>query len=99
MNTNIKSPRVPVGVLGGSGYTGLELLRVLGGHDGVDVRFATSDSEAGHPTSIPGLAFVPVAEARLEDVEVVFLCVPHGGGGGLGGTERRARSAGRRSDH
>ena len=78
MNTNIKSPRVPVGVLGGSGYTGLELLRVLGGHDGVDVRFATSDSEAGRPTPIPGLAFVPVAEARLEDVEVVFLCVPHG---------------------
>ena len=78
MNTSIKSPRVPVGVLGGSGYTGLELLRVLRGHDGVDVRFATSDSEARHPTPIPGLAFVPVAEARLEDVEVVFLCVPHG---------------------
>jgi N-acetyl-gamma-glutamyl-phosphate reductase len=78
MNTNIKSSKVPVGVVGGSGYTGLELLRVLRGHDGVDVRFATSDSEALHPTPIPGLAFVPVAEARLEDVEVVFLCVPHG---------------------
>ena len=75
MNTNIKSPRVPVGVLGGSGYTGLELLRVLRGHDGVDVRFATSDSEALHPTPIPGLAFVPVDEARLEDVEVVFSAV------------------------
>ena len=39
--------KIPVGVLGGSGYTGLEVLRVLRGHDGVTVRFATSDSEAG----------------------------------------------------
>ena len=78
MNTDIKSPRVPVGVLGGSGYTGLELLRLLWGHDGVEVLFATSDSEAGRPTPVPGLAFVQVADASLEEVEVVFLCVPHG---------------------
>jgi N-acetyl-gamma-glutamyl-phosphate reductase len=78
MNTNMKSPLVSVGVIGGSGYTGLELLRVLRGHDGVNVQFATSDSAARRPTPIPGLAFVPVAEARLEDVELVFLCIPHG---------------------
>src|SRR5688572_24818705 len=70
--------KIPVGVLGGSGYTGLEVLRVLRGHDGVTVRFATSDSEAGRPTPVPGLAFVPVAEAPLDQVEVVFLCLPHG---------------------
>ena len=69
---------VPVGVLGASGYTGLEVLRVLRGHDGVSVRFATSDSEAGRPTPVPGLVFVPVGEARLDEVEVVFLCLPHG---------------------
>jgi N-acetyl-gamma-glutamyl-phosphate reductase len=72
------APKIPVGVLGGSGYTGLEVLRVLRGHDGVTVRFATSDSEAGRPTPVPGLAFVPVAEAPLDQVEVVFLCLPHG---------------------
>jgi N-acetyl-gamma-glutamyl-phosphate reductase len=70
--------RVAVGVLGGSGYTGLEVLRVLRGHDGVAVRFATSDSEAGRPTPVPGLRFVPVADAALDEVEVVFLCLPHG---------------------
>src|SRR5688572_5808108 len=70
--------KIPVGVLGGSGYTGLEVMRVLRGHDGVTVRFATSDSEAGRPTPVPGLAFVPVAEAPIDDVEVVFLCLPHG---------------------
>jgi N-acetyl-gamma-glutamyl-phosphate reductase len=72
------APKIPVGVLGGSGYTGLELLRVLRGHDGVTVRFATSDSAAGRATPVPGLAFVPVAEAPLDQVEVVFLCLPHG---------------------
>lgn len=78
VNMNTLSPRVPIGVLGGSGYTGLEVMRVLRGHDGVTVRFATSDSEAGRPTPIPGLAFVPVADAPIDDVEVVFLCLPHG---------------------
>lgn len=65
-------------MLGGSGYTGLEVLRVLRGHDGVSVCFATSDSEAGRPTPVPGLPFVRVADAPLDDVEVVFLCLPHG---------------------
>ena len=70
--------KVPVGVVGASGYTGLEVLRVLRDHDGVTVRFATSDSEAGRRTPVPGLAFAPVAEAALDEVEVVFLCLPHG---------------------
>src|SRR3954470_20398733 len=70
--------RVAVGVLGGSGYTGLEVLRVLRGHDGVAVKFATSDSEAGRATPVPGLPFVRVADAPLGDVEIVFLCLPHG---------------------
>ena len=74
----MSSPRVPVGVLGGSGYTGLEVLRVLRGHDGVAVRFATSDSEAGRPSPVPGLPFVRVDDAPLDEVEVVFLCLPHG---------------------
>jgi N-acetyl-gamma-glutamyl-phosphate reductase len=42
------------------------------------VRFATSDSEAGRASPVPGLAFVRVADAPLDDVEVVFLCLPHG---------------------
>jgi N-acetyl-gamma-glutamyl-phosphate reductase len=78
VNMNMSSLRVPVGVLGGSGYTGLEVLRVLRGHDGVSVRFATSDSEAGRASPVPGLSFVRVADAPLDEVEVVFLCLPHG---------------------
>lgn len=70
--------KAPVGVIGANGYTGQELLRILAGHDGVEVVFATSDSASGEETAVAGLRLVPLLEARVEDVEVVFLCVPHG---------------------
>ena len=43
---NIHAP-VPVGVLGASGYVGQELLRLLAGHPGASVAFATAESAAG----------------------------------------------------
>jgi N-acetyl-gamma-glutamyl-phosphate reductase len=70
--------KVSAGVLGGSGYTGREVLKVLAGHRGVEVRFATSDSEAGRPSGVPGLALAPLAEVDPLGVDVVFLCLPHG---------------------
>ena len=70
--------KMRVGVLGGSGYTGRELLRVLAGHGGVEVRFATSDSEAGRPSGVPGLPLTPLQQADPEGVDVLFLCLPHG---------------------
>ena len=66
------------GVLGGSGYTGRELLRLLASHGGVQVRFATSDSEAGRPSGVAGLPLVPLDQADPEGVDVLFLCLPHG---------------------
>ena len=36
-----------VGIIGGSGYTGAELLRLLHGHPGLELRWATGDSQAG----------------------------------------------------
>jgi N-acetyl-gamma-glutamyl-phosphate reductase len=74
MNTH----KVTTGVLGGSGYTGREVLKVLAGHPGVDVRFATSDSEAGRPSGVPGLPLSPLASANPDEVDVLFLCLPHG---------------------
>jgi N-acetyl-gamma-glutamyl-phosphate reductase len=67
-----------VGVFGGSGYTGRELLTVLARHGGVKVRFATSDSDAGRPSGVPGLPLVPLAAADPSAVDLVFLCLPHG---------------------
>lgn len=71
-------PSATVGVVGGSGYTGLELLRVLARHGGVRVAFATARTEAGQPTPVSGLAYADLAPDAVADVDLVFLCLPHG---------------------
>ncbi len=78
-----ESSRLPVGVLGATGYTGRELLRLLARHPRVRIVFATSESEAGTPLrklarSAPDLALVKAEDAPLGDAEVVFSCLPHG---------------------
>jgi N-acetyl-gamma-glutamyl-phosphate reductase len=80
MNEN---SRIPVGVLGATGYTGRELLRLLAGHSEVRIAFATSESEAGTPIrrlgrNLPEMDLVKSADAPLNEVEVVFSCLPHG---------------------
>lgn len=72
-----------VGVLGATGYTGRELIRLLSGHARVELGFATSESEAG--SSIRGIwrgapagLLVPAAEAELDGCDLVFSCLPHG---------------------
>ncbi|NIP60109.1 MAG: N-acetyl-gamma-glutamyl-phosphate reductase, partial [Gemmatimonadetes bacterium] len=73
---NYATPRV--GVLGGSGYTGRELLRILRDHGGVEVAFATARSEAGDATELPGLAYAPPDGVDPGSVDLLFLCLPHG---------------------
>ncbi|MBU6438119.1 MAG: N-acetyl-gamma-glutamyl-phosphate reductase, partial [Betaproteobacteria bacterium] len=78
--------KVKVGIVGGTGYTGVELLRLLSQHPGVELAAITSRSEAGLPVaqmfpSLRGrvpLAFVTPDEARLADCDVVFFATPHG---------------------
>lgn len=94
---NIESV-VRAGVLGASGYTGLELCRLLLRHPAVELAFATSQSEAGRPLgpavrAATALRLCRAEEARLEGCEVVFSCLPHGES--LGWVER-ARAAGAR---
>jgi len=67
-----------VGVVGATGYTGLEVLRVLHAHAGADVRFATSEASAGGASGLPGLDLVSAEDVALDSVELVFLCLPHG---------------------
>lgn len=77
MSVNIEASTA-VGVVGATGYTGLEVLRILRNHEGVHVRFATSQSEAGRPSVLPDLPLVRGEDAPLDEVDLVFLCVPHG---------------------
>lgn len=88
--------RLRIGVLGATGYTGRELLRLLGRHRGVEVAFATSESEAGRTMRLAGGVEAPLvraAEAPLGGCDVVFSCLPHGDSLGWVG---RAREAGAR---
>lgn len=74
-------------VVGGSGYTGAELLRILAVHPEVDVVHVTADSNTGtavgalYPSlaaAYPALEYVPYAAADLAGVDVAFLALPHG---------------------
>ncbi|MGQ9502709.1 MAG: N-acetyl-gamma-glutamyl-phosphate reductase [Anaerolineae bacterium] len=74
---------IRVGVYGASGYTGLELLRILHRHPQVQLVFATAQSHAGSslrdvfpvPWDIPLIA---EAEADCSAVDAVFCCLPAG---------------------
>jgi N-acetyl-gamma-glutamyl-phosphate reductase len=75
------------GVVGGSGYTGAELLRLLDGHPDIDVVHITADSNAGarvsdlYPSLAPAYgdrAFSPLDAADLRGLDLVFCALPHG---------------------
>ena len=77
---------IKVGIVGGTGYTGVELLRLLAQHPEADVRAITSRKDAGTKVadmfpSLRGkypLAFVDPGEAHLDRCDVVFFATPHG---------------------
>lgn len=77
---------IKVGIVGGTGYTGVELLRILVNHPDVELSVITSRSEEGMPVAdmFPNLRghtdlrfSVPSAEA-LAACDVVFFATPHG---------------------
>jgi len=72
-----------VGIIGATGYTGHELLKIFARHPEVDVVFCTSESYAGQRYSdvfpFPDDRYLITAEqATLTDADVIFLCLPHG---------------------
>lgn len=69
------------GVIGGTGYTGQELVRLLRGHPRLELAFATSEAEAGQSVPGNGLRYVHAEAAPLEGVDVVFSCLPTGESG------------------
>ena len=72
------SEAVSVAVLGGSGYTGRELTRLLARHPRVRLVHTTSRSEAGSASPARGLAYSNPPVEALREMDVVFLCLPHG---------------------
>jgi N-acetyl-gamma-glutamyl-phosphate reductase len=78
--------RLRIGIVGGTGYTGVELLRLLAAHPNADLKAITSRKEAGMPVAemFPslrgrvGIAFSDPSSAGLSDCDVVFFATPHG---------------------
>ena len=78
---------VDVGIVGGSGYTGAELLRLVHGHPDLRVAWATGDTQAGtavgalYPSlaaAYPTMVFDTFDPAMAAGVDLVFLALPHG---------------------
>jgi len=78
--------KLKVGIVGGTGYTGVELLRLLVPHPEVELAVITSRGEAGLPVAdmFPSLrkqvnvAFTDPAQADLASCDVVFFATPNG---------------------
>lgn len=77
---------IKVGIVGGTGYTGVELLRLLAQHPEVELAAITSRAEAGNRVadmfpSLRGrvdLCFSDPANAPLKDCQLVFFATPNG---------------------
>ena len=76
-----------VGIIGASGFTGAELLRLAAQHPQFDVVVATADSQSGvaaadlYPglaAAYPGLVFASFDPDQVDGLDVVFLGLPHG---------------------
>jgi N-acetyl-gamma-glutamyl-phosphate reductase len=92
-----------VAVVGGSGYTGRELTRLLAGHPRVELAHTTSRSEEGLPSPARGIRFTNPPADALRQLDTVFLCLPHGEAAAwaqrLGGGEEGPRLVDLTADH
>jgi N-acetyl-gamma-glutamyl-phosphate reductase len=75
--------QIKVGIIGGAGYTGGELLRILVNHPAVDIAFVHSNSSAGNyiyevHTDLFGDTELQFTGELSYNIDVLFLCVGHG---------------------
>jgi len=75
--------KVRIGIIGGAGYTGGEMIRILINHPAVEMSFIHSKSNAGKPVSevhddLLGETGLRFADRWHSDIDALFLCVGHG---------------------
>src|ERR1700722_4843084 len=86
MPANEKSAKI--GILGASGYTGAELLRLLIRHPRVEIALLTADRRAGKtmadvfpqfaPYALPVLTSIDGTDWKAQALDLVFCALPHG---------------------
>jgi len=82
----LEEKMVKIGIVGGTGYTGVELLRLLVRHGEVELTVITSRSEAGRPVAdlypnlrgYTDLCFTEPDETALKQCDLVFFATPNG---------------------
>lgn len=72
--------KLPVGVLGASGYAGRELCQLVEGHPQLELRFASAHGQRGQRMRVGNreITFLATEDAPLRDVALVFSALPHG---------------------
>jgi len=75
--------KIKAGIIGGAGYTGGEMLRILVNHPNVEIAFVNSTSNAGNlisnvHTDLIGDTDLKFVSDIPQDIDVLFLCVGHG---------------------
>ncbi|MBX3299185.1 MAG: N-acetyl-gamma-glutamyl-phosphate reductase [Acidobacteria bacterium] len=80
--------KIKVAIIGGSGYGGSELLRILLFHPGVEIVFVTANEHAGRPVGdvhrnlleLTELCFssMPTSVSEFDGIDAVFIALPHG---------------------
>ncbi len=75
--------KIKAGIIGGAGYTGGELIRLLINHSQVNILFINSTSNAGNyiskvHTDLLGETELKFTTELSNDIDVLFLCVAHG---------------------
>lgn len=72
--------KVPVGVLGASGYAGRELCGLIARHPSLELAFAAAQEQRGQRARIGGseITYVATEDAPLGNAEIVFTALPHG---------------------
>lgn len=89
---------VKIGIIGATGYTGLELLKILARHPASEIAWLTSENSAGQrfgdvfpvPPFLGEDILVRAEDADLAGADVVFCCLPHVAAQGPVAAARRA---------
>ena len=75
--------KIKAGIVGGAGYTGGELIRLLLNHPQAEISFVHSKSNSGNPLhkvhqDLIGETGILFTSELSDDIDVLFLCAGHG---------------------